>query len=524
MKIVTAAEMREIDRATSERFGVASSTLMENAGAAVADVALARWPEARRVVVVCGKGNNGGDGFVAARKLSQAGKQVGVALLAAASELKGDAAQMFEQLPMESTELTSGGELREAVEEGLFDCDLIVDALLGTGVKPPVTGLYAEAITAMNAAKAPVLAVDIPSGADSDATGKPSGAVARANAVVTFTAPKPAHLFARLTDGPTFVAPIGSPAEAIESKLGLNLITAADFAGLLAPRRADAHKGDFGHVLVLGGSAGKAGAAAMAGMGALRAGAGLVTVATPRSVQKLAASFAPELMTEGLEETEAGGVSLKAMEYGRMEKLCAGKSVLAIGPGLGQDAETVEFVRALVKQAKQPVVLDADGLNAFAGTAQLLDGSRRPLVLTPHPGEFARLTGKDMAAIAADPVGLALSFAKEHRCTLVLKGHRTIVATPEHGVWVNATGNPGMAKGGSGDVLTGMIAGISSGAKQCSGETAGAAVYLHGLAGDLARAADSEPSMVATDILGEIGDAFRVAAETVHHETVVINP
>jgi NAD(P)H-hydrate epimerase len=241
-------------------------------------------------------------------------------------------------------------------------------------------------------------------------------------------------------------------------------------------------------------------------------------------VQKLAASFAPELMTEGLEETEAGGVSLKAMEYGRMEKLCAGKSVLAIGPGLGQDAETVEFVRALVKQAKQPVVLDADGLNAFAGTAQLLDGSRRPLVLTPHPGEFARLTGKDTAAIAADPVGLALSFAKEHRCTLVLKGHRTIVATPEHGVWVNATGNPGMAKGGSGDVLTGMIAGISSGAKQCSGETAGAAVYLHGLAGDLARAADSEPSMVATDILGEIGDAFRVAAETVHHETVVINP
>jgi NAD(P)H-hydrate epimerase len=526
MKIVTAAEMRQIDRATSERFGVPSTTLMENAGSAVAGFVAERWPDAGRIVVVCGKGNNGGDGMVAARRLSQAGKQVVVALMGRPSELKGDAAEMFEQLPMEALELTSEAELREAVDDGLLQCDLILDAILGTGVKPPVTGLYAEAIAAMNLAEAPIVAVDVPSGADADATRprEDSAPVARADAVVTFTAPKPAHLFAGLTQGPTLVAPIGSPAEAIVSELGMNLITPADFAALLVPRRPKAHKGDFGHVLVVGGSAGKAGAAAMAGMGALRAGAGLVTVATPRSVQKLAASFAPELMTEGLEETEAGGLSLKAMEYGRMEKRCAGMSVLAIGPGLGQEPETVEFVRALVKQAKQPVVLDADGLNAFVGATRLLDGGQRPLVLTPHPGEFARLIGKDTAAVAADAVGLALNFAKEHHCTVVLKGHRTIVATPEHEVWVNATGNPGMAKGGSGDVLTGMIAGMSSGAKRCSGETAGAAVYLHGLAGDLARAGDSERSMLATDILAAIGDAFRVAEESARHGSVIINP
>lgn len=518
--------MRQIDRATTERFGVASTTLMENAGAAVADLALERWPEARRVVVVCGKGNNGGDGFVAARRLSQAGKQVVVALLAKPSELKGDAAETYENLPVEAMEITSEAELREAVDDGLLEGDLIVDAILGTGVKPPVTGLYAETIAAMNLAKAPVVAVDVPSGADSDAfqPSAPGGPVVRADAVVTFTAPKPAHLFGRLTDRPTVVAPIGSPAEAIESKLGLNLITPADFAALLAPRRPDAHKGDFGHVLVVGGSVGKAGAAAMAGLGALRAGAGLVTVATPKSVLATVASFGPEMMTEPLEESDAGSVSLRALEYGRMEKLTAGKSVLAIGPGLGQHPETIEFVRSLVQKTTLPIVLDADGLNAFAGVAQLLDGAKRPLVLTPHPGEFARLIGKDTAAIAADPVGLALGFAKEHRCTLVLKGHRTIVATPEHDVWVNATGNPGMAKGGSGDVLTGMIAGISSGARQCSGETAGAAVYLHGLAGDLACSRVGERAMLASDILAEVGNAFRAAAVLSPSEKVMINP
>jgi len=315
MKIVSADEMRQIDRATGlpgnhDRLGVPSTTLMENAGAAVAQFALAHWPETRKIVVVCGKGNNGGDGLVVARKLSEAGKQVVVLLLAKPDELKGDAAAMLEQCPVEPLVITTERELREALDDRCFDCDLIVDALLGTGFRPPMSALYGETIAAMNLAAAPIVAVDIPSGADADAAvPAPHGAAqtkARADAIITFTAPRPAHVFGRLTDGPTVVTPIGTPPEVIASKLGLNLITPADFAGLLGSRSPGSHKGDFGHVLVVGGSTGKAGAAAMAGMAALRAGAGLVTVATPRSVQKIVASFAAELMTEPLDETESG--------------------------------------------------------------------------------------------------------------------------------------------------------------------------------------------------------------------------
>jgi hydroxyethylthiazole kinase-like uncharacterized protein yjeF len=527
MKIVTAAEMRQIDRATSERFGVPSTTLMENAGAAVAEFVLSHWEATRKIAVVCGKGNNGGDGLVAARKLSEAGKQVVLLLVAKPVELKGDAAEMLAQCPVEPVVVTSESELHEAVDDRFFDCDLIVDALLGTGFRPPMDALYAETIKAMNIAKAPIVAVDIPSGADADAM-QSSGADSarevrtRAEAVVTFTAPRPTHVFGRLTDGPTVVAPIGSPPEVIESALKMNLITPADFAGLLAPRPPDSHKGDYGHVLIVGGSTGKGGAAAMAGMAALRAGAGLVTVATPRSVQKTVAGFAAELMTEPLDETGSGGLSRKALGYA--EKLCEGKSVLAIGPGVGRDPETIEFVRALVKSAKLPVIVDADGLNAFVGAVGELDGSKRPLVLTPHPGEFARLLGKDTAAVAVDPVGLASRFASEHHCVVVLKGHRTIIATLDHGVWVNATGNAGMAKGGSGDVLTGMIAGLSSSSKKCSGETGGAAVNLHGLAGDIAREEMGERAMVASDIIDSIGEAFRRAAEQAGERAVTINP
>jgi NAD(P)H-hydrate epimerase len=526
MRIVTAAELRACDRATSERFGIASTTLMENAGTAVADFALANFPATRKIVVVCGKGNNGGDGLVAARKLSQAGKQVVVFLLAKPSELMGGAGEMLAQSPVEPIAVSSEGEFREAVSDGIFECDLVIDAILGTGFKPPVTGLYAEAISAMNLTKVPVLAVDVPSGVDADAMQpmKAGSVVARAETIVTFTAPRPAHVFGRLTNGPTVVAPIGSPEEAIASELKLNLITAQGLAQMLAPRAPDAHKGDFGHVLIVGGSVGKAGAAAMAGMGALRAGAGLTTVACPKSVLPTVAGFAPELMTEPLDETESGGIALKALEYGRMEKLCENKDALAIGPGLGQHPETQEFVRSLVESSKLPVVLDADGLNAFAGQARRLDGSKRPLVLTPHPGEFSRLCGKSVADIAKDPVAIARDFAASHKCTLMLKGHRTLVVTPEGDVWVNVSGNAGMAKGGSGDVLTGMMVALMARSKRCAAESAGAAVYLHGLAGDIAREQVGERSMVASDILAAVGDAFHRAAAQVAAKTVTINP
>src|SRR5882762_3708169 len=330
MKIVSAAEMREIDRATSERFGVSSITLMENAGSAVARFVLSDYPQAERVGIVCGKGNNGGDGLAVARKLVEAGRAVRILLLCDPEELRGDAAAMFQKLvqtlrPLKNAPLivrdASGLDSSDAAE--IFAADVIVDAILGTGFRPPVSPLYEAAIGKTNAASAPVVAVDMPSGADADAMRPRNvpGNAARADAIVTFTAPRPAHVFAALTNGPIVIAPIGSAPEAIVSQLGLNLSTPFDFAPLLAPRTRDANKGSYGHVLVIGGSLGKAGAAAMAGFAALRAGAGLSTVATARSVISTVAGFHPELMTEPLEETAAGTISLKAMESGRIASL-----------------------------------------------------------------------------------------------------------------------------------------------------------------------------------------------------------
>ena len=270
MKIVAASEMRNIDCATSQRFGVPSLTLMENAGTAVAEFVVARYPLAERIGVICGKGNNGGDGFVAARKLKVAGKEVRIVLLAEPAELRGDAAEMFAKLPVAPVIVKSSEDLKQEQARAVFESEVLLDAILGTGFKPPVSGLYAEAIRLMNASSAPVVAVDIPSGADADVMGEQTGAVARADAVVTFTAPRPAQVFGRLTDGSTLIAPIGSPEEAIVSSLQLNLITAHEIAPLVGPRPLAANKGNFGHVLVIGGALGKAGSVAMAGMAALR--------------------------------------------------------------------------------------------------------------------------------------------------------------------------------------------------------------------------------------------------------------
>jgi len=514
MKITTAEEMRAIDRATTERFGVPSLTLMENAGSAIARFILQHYLEANRVTVVCGKGNNGGDGFVVARKLHRAGRVVEVLLLASRTELKGDALAMFERLPLRPIEVNSPQELEAESSRSLANCDLVVDAILGTGFRPPVTGLYADAIDAMNRSDKPVVAVDIPSGSDSDAMTPQSGeGIARADAIVTFTAPRPAHIFGSLTRGPIFVAPIGSPPESIVSSLNLEVTTPRDFAALLAPRPRDSNKGMYGHVLVVGGSFGKSGAAAMAGMSALRAGAGLSTVATPARVLTSVASFAAEVMTEPLAETSAGSIALAAVESGRFLDLTRPMTVVAIGPGIGRHPETVQFVHEAVHQTKLPLVLDADGLNAFEGQANLLDGRRRPLVLTPHPGEMSRLAGISIKAVQADRLTVARSFAREHHLVLVLKGDRTIVALPDGSAWVNPTGNPGMATGGTGDILTGMTAGVIAQMPNDYARAAIAAVYLHGLAGDVAAERMGEHSLVATDLLAGLPEAFRRAAQ-----------
>jgi len=514
MKITTAEEMRAIDRATTERFGVPSLTLMENAGSAIARFILQHYPEANRIIVICGKGNNGGDGFVVARKLHRAGRVVEVLLLASRAELKGDALAMFERLPLRPIEVTSQQELEAESSRSLGNCELIVDAILGTGFKPPVTSLYGDAIAAMNRSGKPVVAVDIPSGADTDAMAPQSGgAIARADAIITFTAPRPAHVFGNLTRGPVLVAPIGSPPEAIVSSLNLEVTTPHDFAALLAPRPRDSNKGMYGHALIVGGSFGKSGAAAMAGMAALRAGAGLSTVATPARVLTSVASFAAELMTEPLAETAAGSIAMAAAESGHFTDLAKPMTVVAIGPGLGRDPETVQFAQETVRQTKVPLVLDADGLNAFEGKTNLLDGRRRPLVLTPHPGEMSRLAGISIKAVQADRVNIARSFARYHHLVLVLKGNRTVIGLPDGSLWVNPTGNPGMATGGTGDILTGMTAGVIAQMPKDYTRAAIAAVYLHGLAGDVAAERMGEHSLVATDLLDGLPEAFRRAAQ-----------
>jgi NAD(P)H-hydrate epimerase len=520
MKITTAAEMREIDRVTTQKYRVPSLILMENAGIGVADFILGRYPRAQRITVICGKGNNGGDGFVIARKLHDAGRIVEVILLARSSELKGDAAAMFERLRAASVEASQ--ELTAEFSHAIASCDLIVDAILGTGFKPPVKGLYAEAIAAINQSGKPVVAVDIPSGAESDSMQPQSGddAIARADAIATFTAPRPAHVFGALTRGLVVVVPIGSPEEAIVSSLSLEVTTPRDFSRLLAPRPLDANKGIYGHALIVGGSLGKSGAAAMAGMAALRVGAGLSTVAVPRGVLPSVASFAAELMTEPLAETSAGGIDTAALD--KISELASSMTVVALGPGIGRQPETFEFVQELVKGVKCPMVIDADGLNAFQGKTELLDGSQRPLVLTPHPGEMSRLTGLSIKAIQADRLNVARSFAREHHLVLVLKGNNTIVALPDGQAWVNPTGNPGMATGGTGDILTGMTAGVIGQMPDDVGQGAVAAVYLHGLAGDVAAETIGEHSLTATDLLTTLPEAFRRATKWVDERVVRI--
>jgi NAD(P)H-hydrate epimerase len=459
--------------------------------------------------VICGKGNNGGDGFVVARKLREAGREIHLLLLAEPGELWGDAAEMFRKLAVPPALARSEAELTSEPAREVFGCEVLIDAILGTGFRPPVSGLYAQAIHTLNASTAPVIAVDIPSGADADVHGEQTGAVARADAIVTFTAPRPAHVFGGLTDGPIVIGPIGSPEEAITSSLDLSLTSAAEIAPLIGPRPRASNKGNFGHVLVIGGSLGKAGAAAMAGISALRVGSGLSTVATARSILPTVASFHPEVMTEPLEETPEGSISKRALE--RAGSLAQGKNVLAVGPGISRVGETSEFVRDLCKTISgvSCVILDADALNAFEGGAGELDGSGRSLVITPHPGEMARLLGSSVAAVQRDRINVARTFAHEHELIVVLKGHRTLVAHPDGQIWVNPTGNPGMATGGTGDILTGMVAGMMAQNPNRIFEAVVAAVYLHGLAGDIACESMGEHSLIATDLVNALPEAFR---------------
>jgi len=525
MKILTAQEMGEADRRSVE-MGVPVATLMENAGAAVARFCLRQYAAERTLLVLCGKGNNGGDGFVAARRLAEAGCSVRIALLGAASDTKGEAAAALEraksQQGIEFLETQNEDALRAAFEGS----ELVIDAVVGTGFKPPLRGLAVVARELLAKTTAPAVAIDLPSGWDADSLGQKAEAF-RADAVVTFAAPKLAHVFGHLTVGRTFgpvvVAPIGTPDLAVESRTGLHWAGAAK-ALTEVPRDINGNKGKFGHVLIVGGAFGKAGAPSMASLAAMRAGAGLVTAAIPREILPTVAAVAPELMLEPLEQEtanskqETAGLSLKHLEEGPLAKLLTGIKVVGIGPGLGTSGSTPEFVRGFVERVTLPMVIDADALNAFAGQTVLLEnvvkhaksaGRSRTIVLTPHPGEMARLAGITVKEVEADRIGLARRFATEHGVTLVLKGWRTIIAHPDGRIAVNTTGNPSMAKGGSGDILTGIVAAMLAQHPEDVAQAVEAAVFLHGLAGDFAVLAQDEHTVLATDTVGHLWQAFR---------------
>lgn len=514
MKILTAEEMGAADRRTADEFGIPLNTLMEAAGRAVAEFCLRRYPQAARALVLCGKGNNGGDGFVAARILALAGVEAKVVLLGKAEETRGDAAAALQQLRQEAgsvavIEVDDEAQLEDC---GLVDTQLIVDAVVGTGFKPPLRGLPAAAGKIIAALTTPVVSVDLPSGWDADAIVQTIEGAYRSDAVVTFTAPKHAHVFGQLTGsvfGPVVVAPIGSPDAAIHSSSGLSWAGSSK-AVAEKPRDANSNKGKFGHVLVVGGSWGKAGAPAMASLAALRTGAGLVSAAVPESVAATVGSIAPELMVTPLAEREGTRqISLKDLDGERFEELMKGIKVLAIGPGLGTKGDTSEFARMLIAKTSVPVVIDADALNAFAGRTEALHGGGRTMVLTPHPGEMARLAGLTVKEVEADRIGLARRFATKHSLTLVLKGWRTLIAHPDGSIAVNTSGNPAMAKGGSGDILTGIVAAMLAQFPDDVARAVEAAVYMHGLAADFAAHVMDEHTVLATDTVTHLSDAFR---------------
>lgn len=523
MQVLSAAEMQACDRATTERFGIPSIQLMRAASSAVAAFARQQFPRARRVTVLCGKGNNGGDGMMAARLLADAGLEVTTMLLGAPENLTGDAAAAWSELNslnkpkrIQIHVITNAKAL--AMHNDALNADLIVDAVLGTGFKPPLKGLALEALEWLRRGHAPILSIDLPSGWPADETNATvAGPVFPADAVITFTAPKPAHLFGQLTrrwDQPVVVAPIGSPDVAIVSALKLQW-AGSSLALAQPPRGAAANKGNFGHVLVVGGTfgsaGGKAGAPAMASLSAMRAGAGLVTAAVPAPALAVVASFAPELMTVPLAVTGAGQIAAKNVEKKRLFALMAGKTVLAIGPGLGQGAETAKFLTGLLSSTKIPAVIDADALNILAAKPALLKklAKGRTLVLTPHPGEMARLAGITIARVQANRLETVRNFAERMGVTLVLKGARTLIARPDGCVAINTSGNPGMAKGGSGDVLTGLIAGLLAQYPHDPAQAVEAAVYLHGLAADLAVREGDQHTLLATDSLRQLAKAYK---------------
>lgn len=511
MKIATAQEMREIDKATIEWFGLPGVVLMENAGRAVAEraIEILGEPRGKIVFIVCGGGNNGGDGFVAARWLHNCGVRVKLFLALDRALVKGDALVHLETVVRMGVECFDSTEPRgmEKARIGTAFADLVIDALLGTGFHGELSEPYRDSIELMNGAGKKILSVDIPSGVEAD-TGVVREKAVQAFCTVTLGLPKPGILLypGAASAGEMDVAPIGIPAELLTAAtIKQTLITREQASAMLPQRSPDSHKGSFGHVLMLGGSRGMSGAIFLAAQAALRSGAGLVTAGVPACIGPVLEMKTTEAMTLELPETLAGGLGGDAVN--RFYDYSARASVVLLGPGLGRHEETMESIRDLIQTVECPLVLDADALFALAGHTELLSPDNSLAILTPHPGEMARLTGMSVRQIQADRIGVARKFAVEWGNIVVLKGPRTIVAFPDGEIFVNPTGNAGMATGGMGDVLAGLVAGLIA-QGMSSHDAAVLGVYLHGLAGD--RVALERPTgMTALDLAESLPAAMR---------------
>jgi len=509
--VFSAAEMRNLDRRAITELGIPGVTLMEHAGRGAAAALTAMLPalgaprRGARVAIVCGKGGNGGDGFVMARWLKRSGQRPIVLVATPPEEITGDAASKLAALRGAGVRPVVVGDAAQAAPR-LADTDVVVDALLGTGARGVPSGVVAVLIEAINASGRPVVALDIPSGLPADG-GAPSGPAVRAAATFTFAGlklglvtPPGVDLAGRVT-----VVPIGIDDAEVARDVRAWLIDRADVAARFPPRPRDAHKGTYGHLLIVGGSLGKTGAAALAARAALRAGAGLVTAATAASQQPVVAGLLLEAMTEPLAETAAGSVALGARE--RVLELAAPRDAVAVGPGLGLDPDTQELARGLAQGLDRPLVLDADALTALAGRLELLRGATAPRCLTPHPGEMARMLGVTVADVQRDRLATARHVATTYGVHVALKGASTVVAAPDGRAFMNPTGNPGMASGGTGDALTGILGALLA-RRMDPADAVVAAVYLHGLAGDLAVARVGEESMIAGDLIEALPAAF----------------
>ena len=512
MKVVTAVEMRQIDQDTIEGVGIPGIVLMETAGSAIVRAIKQHYPTCHRIGIFVGKGNNGGDGLVIARQLAHAGRDVHVFLVSPAESFTGEAEINLQIAKRLGLQIEFYGN-SETLPTTLASCELLVDAIFGTGLRDTVRGSIATVIKTLNNFSIPILSVDLPSGLDAN-TGHPLGTCVRADRTVTIGLPKrgllvhPGAEFA----GKLEVVDIGFPEQVIDAQgIKVNWTTTTQALQWVPPRPPASHKGTYGRVLVVAGSTGMTGAAALASEAALRAGAGLVTLATPKHLNPILEGLLPEVMTLPLPETDAGSLSVSAASA-ILEFAEKTKSVLAIGPGLSQHSDTVLLVHQLVRENRERalnlrMVVDADGLNALSQVPEVISLLDREAILTPHPGEMSRLTSSSVPSLEADRIRTAQQFASEHNLTLVFKGAPTVTGLVNGDVWINSTGNPGMATGGMGDVLTGIIAGLM--AQGHSNETAAVlGVYLHGLAGDIAAETLGMHGLVASDVLKAVPKAI----------------